>query len=130
MTQLRTIYFVYDADGGILGKVKYWINKNILKKGSSCELCDITHGTFFVRDTWLRFVAELEQKYKVEVLHRNELPISIREINFSFPCVIGETDKEFKEIVNREAFKDFENLSNVTELREFFLKTVLTLNRE
>ena len=32
MTQLRTIYFVYDADGGILGKVKYWVNKNILKK--------------------------------------------------------------------------------------------------
>ena len=48
--QLKTIYFVYDADGGILGKVKYWVNKNILKTGSACELCDITHGTFFVRD--------------------------------------------------------------------------------
>ena len=71
MVQPRTIYFVYDADGGILGKVKYWINKNILKTGSACELCDITHGTFFVRDAWLKFVAELEHKYKVEVLHRN-----------------------------------------------------------
>ena len=80
--QLKTIYFVYDADGGILGKVKYWVNKNILKKGSACELCDITHGTFFVRDAWLKFIAELEQEYKVEVLHRNELPINIRERNF------------------------------------------------
>ena len=125
MMHLRTIYFVYDADNGILGKVKYWINKNILKKGSACELCDITHGTFFVREAWLKFVAELDQKYKVEVLHRNELPISIREINFSFPCVIGETDKELKEIINREAFKDFENLSHVTELRELFFEKLL-----
>ena len=125
MTQLRIIYFVYDADGGILGKVKYWINKNILKKGSACELCDITHGTFFVREAWLRFVAELEQKYKVEVLHRNELPISIRKRNFLFPCVIGESDEELIEIVNREAFKDFENLSNVTELRELFFEKLL-----
>ena len=115
MMHLRTIYFVYDADNGILGKVKYWINKNILKKGSACELCDITHGTFFVRKAWLKFVVELEQKYKVEVLHRNELPIKIRERNFLFPCVIGESDKELKEIVNRAAFKDFENLSNVKE---------------
>ena len=57
-------------------------------------------------------------EYKVEVLHRNELPINIRERNFLFPCVIVETDKELKEIINRAAFKDFENLSNVTELRK------------
>ena len=125
MAQPRTIYFVYDADGGILGKVKYWINKNILKKSSACELCDITHGTFFVRDSWLKFIAELEQEYKVEVLHRNELPIKIQKRSFSFPCVISETDKELKEIVNRAAFKDFENLSNVTELKELFFEKLL-----
>ena len=125
MTQFRTIYFVYDADGGILGKVKYWVNKNILKKSSACELCDITHGIFFVRDAWLEFVAELKQKYNVEVLHRNELPTKVREKFFSFPCVIGESDKELKEIVNRAAFKDFENLSNVTELRELFFEKLL-----
>ena len=89
------------------------------------QLCDITHGTFFVRDAWLKFVAELEQKYKVEVLHRNELPTKVRERNFLFPCVIGESDKDLKEIVNRAAFKDFENLSNVTELRELFFEKLL-----
>lgn len=125
MTQLRTIYFVYDADGGILGKVKYWVNKNILKKGSACELCDITHGTLFVREAWLKFVTELEQEYKVEVLHRNELPTKVRERNFLFPCVIGESDKELKEIVDSAAFKDFENLSNVTELRELLFNKLL-----
>ena len=103
----------------------YWVNKNILKKGSACELCDITHGTFFVRDAWLKFVAELEQDYKVEVLHRNELPTKVRERNFLFPCVIVETDKELKEIINRAAFKDFENLSNVTELRKQLFEKLL-----
>ena len=125
MVQPRTIYFVYDADGGTLGKVKYWINKNILKGNNACELCDISHGTFFVKDAWLKFIAELEQEYKVEVLHRNELPINIRERNFLFPCVIVETDKELKEIVKRAAFKDFENLSNVTELRKQLFEKLL-----
>tara|TARA_Y100000816_G_scaffold236561_1_gene182437 strand:+ start:1121 stop:1498 length:378 start_codon:yes stop_codon:yes gene_type:complete len=125
MAQPRIIYFVYDADGGILGKVKYWISKNILKKSSACELCDITHGTFFVRDSWLKFIAELEQEYKVEVLHRNELPINIRERNFLFPCVIVETDKELKEIIDRASFKDFEILSNVTELRKQLFEKLL-----
>ena len=34
MTQLKKIYFIYDADGGLWNEVKYWINKNLLKKAS------------------------------------------------------------------------------------------------
>ena len=125
MIQVKNIYFIYDADGGILNEIKYWVNKNILKKDSACELCDISHGKIFVRLEWLKFIKELKTKYKVEVLHRNELPTKVRERNFLFPCVIGESDKDLKEIVNRAAFKDFENLSNVTELRELFFEKLL-----
>jgi len=25
MTQLKSIYFIYDADGGILNEIKYWL---------------------------------------------------------------------------------------------------------
>ena len=67
MSQIKNIYFIYDADGGIFNEIKYWVNKNILKKQSACELCDISHGKFFVRSEWLKFVKELKAKYKVEV---------------------------------------------------------------
>ena len=121
MTQFKNIYFIYDADGGILNEIKYWVNKNILKKDSACELCDISHGKFFVRLEWLKFVQELKTKYKVEVLHRNELPMKIEEKNFQLPCVIGETDNELIEIVNKTTFKGLEKLSNVEDLKaEFF----------
>ena len=124
MTQLKSIYFIYDADGGILNEIKYWVNKNILKKDSVCELCDISHGKFFVRLEWLKFIKELQTKYKVEVLHRNELPKKIEERNFQLPCVVGETDDELIEIVNKTTFQDLENLSNVEDLKTEFFKQI------
>ena len=125
MSEFKNIYFIYDADGGMLNEIKYWINKNILKKDSACELCDISHGKLFVRMEWLKFIKELKTKYKVEVLHRNELPRKIQENNFQLPCVIGETDQGLKEIFNKTAFKDLENLKNVKELRAKFFEKVL-----
>tara|TARA_B100001109_G_scaffold248001_1_gene238380 strand:+ start:651 stop:1028 length:378 start_codon:yes stop_codon:yes gene_type:complete len=125
MGQIKNIYFIYDADGGILNEIKYWVNKNILKKHSACELCDISHGKLFVRLEWLKFIKELKTKYKVEVLHRNELPMKIQEQNFQLPCIIGETDDVLIEIVNKTTFQDLENLSNVKDLRAEFSKEVL-----
>jgi hypothetical protein len=124
MSKFKSIYFIYDADGGMLNEIKYWINKNILKKDSACELCEISHGKLFVRMEWLKFIKELRTKYKVEVLHRNELPRKIQENNFQLPCVIGETDQGLKEIFNKTAFKDLENLKNVKELRAQFFEKI------
>ena len=124
MIQFKNIYFIYDADGGILNEIKYWVNKNILKKDSACELCDISHGKIFVRLEWLKFIKELKTKYKVEVLHRNELPMKIKERNFQLPCIIGETDDELIEIVNKTTFQDLENLSNVEDLKTEFFKQI------
>ena len=124
MIQVKNIYFIYDADGGILNEIKYWVNKNILKKDSACELCDISHGKIFVRLEWLKFIKELKTKYKVEVLHRNELPMKIKERNFQLPCIIGETDDELIEIVNKTTFQDLENLNNVEDLKTELFKHV------
>ena len=124
MIQVKNIYFIYDADGGILNEIKYWVNKNILKKDSACELCDISHGKFFVRLEWLKFIKELKTKYKVRVLHGNELPKKIEERNFQLPCIIGETDDELIEIVNKNTFQDLENLSNVEDLKTELFKQV------
>ena len=124
MSQFKSIYFIYDADGGMLNEIKYWINKSILKKDSACELCDISHGKLFVRMEWLKFIKELKTEYEVEVLHRNELPRKILEYSFQLPCVIGETDQGLKEIFNKTAFKDLENLKNVNELRAQFFEKI------
>ncbi|MFT7466360.1 MAG: hypothetical protein ACI9GY_000732, partial [Brevundimonas sp.] len=74
MKNFKTIYFIYDADGGMWNGIKYWYQKNILEGGSACELCDISHSKYFVRLEWLQFIRELKKEYKVKVLHRNEIP--------------------------------------------------------
>ena len=127
MIQLKKIYFIYDADGGLWNEIKYWINKNLLNKRSACELCDISHSKFFVRLEWLTFIRELKNHYKVKVLHRNEVPQNIQDKNYQFPCVIGETENGLIEILNKIAFKDYGNLKSVKELEEQFFQKLAIL---
>ena len=127
MIQLKKIYFIYDADGGLWNEIKYWINKNLLNKRSACELCDISHSKFFVRLEWLTFIRELKNHYKVKVLHRNEVPQNIQDKNYQYPCVIGETENELIEILNKIAFKDYGNLKSVKELEEQFFQKLAIL---
>ena len=127
MTQLKKIYFIYDADGGLLNEVIYWINKNLLNKTSACELCDISHSKFFVRFEWLSFIKELKNHYQVKVLHRNELPQNIQDKNYQFPCVIGETENELIEILTKIAIIDYGNPTSVKELKEQFFQKLAIL---
>ena len=127
MIQLKSVYFIYNADGGIWNEIKYWINKNLLKKKNECELCDISHSKFFVRFEWLKFIKELKKQYKVKVLHRNEIPKNIQDKNYKFPCVIGETENEMIEIFSKIAFKDYGNPTNVKELKEQFFQKLAIL---
>jgi hypothetical protein len=116
--QFKTIYFIYNADGGLLNEIKYWINKNLLNKQNACELCDISHSKIFVRSEWSQFINELKKDHNVEVLHRNEIPTKILEKNYGFPCVIGETENDLIEIINSISFNGFGKTVGMKELRE------------
>ena len=118
MKNLKTIYFVYDADGGVLSEIKYWIDKNILNKKNTCELCDISHGKFFAKSEWLKFIKELRTQHKVVVLHRNELPKKIEEKNYQLPSVIIETEEKMIEIFNKFSFQDLNTSLSIIELRK------------
>ena len=124
MKKFKTIYFIYDADGGLWNEIKYWYQKNILKEGSVCELCDISHSKYFVRLEWLQFINELKKEYKVKVLHRNEIPKNIQEKKYAFPCVIGETENELRQIINKTALIDLGKSTNVKELKEYFSQVI------
>jgi len=118
MKNLKTIYFVYDADGGVLNEITYWIDKNVLNKKNTCELCDISHGKFFAKSEWLKFIKELRTQYKVKVLHRNELPKKIEEQNYQLPSVIIETEEKMIEIFNKFSFQDSNTSLSIIELRK------------
>ena len=117
--QYKTIYFIYNADGGLFNEIKYLYKKYIKKNGSVCELCDISHNKYFVRLDWLRFIRRLKKDYKVKVLHRDEVPQKIEEKNFSYPSVIGETtDNKFIAIMDKISFIDVTKPATVDELEQ------------
>ena len=116
MKNFKAIYFIYNADGGLFNEIKYWIDKNILKRETACELCDISHGKIFMRSEWSKFIKELKKDYKVEVLHRNELPKKILDKGYDFPCVIGETKNDLIEIIDNITLSDFGKTDGLKEL--------------
>jgi hypothetical protein len=118
MKSFKSIYFIYNADGGIFNEIKYWIDKNILKRETACELCDISHGKIFMRSEWSKFIKELKKDYKVEVLHRNELPKKILDKGYDFPCVIGETKNDLIEIIDNITLSNFGKTDGLKELSE------------
>jgi hypothetical protein len=118
MKNFKAIYFIYNADGGVINEIKYWIDKNILKRETACELCDISHGKIFMRSEWSKFIKELKKDYKVEVLHRNELPKKILDKGYDFPCVIGETKNDLIEIIDNITLSNFGKTEGLKELSE------------
>jgi hypothetical protein len=118
MKNFKAIYFIYNADGGIFNEIKYWIDKNILKRETACELCDISHGKIFMRSEWSKFIKELNKDYKVKVLHRNELPKKILDKGYDFPCVIGETKNDLIEIIDNITLSDFGKTDGLKELSQ------------
>ena len=116
--KFKTIYFIYNADGGLINEIKYWIDKNLLKKKNTCELCNISHSKIFVRSEWLQFIKALKKDYKVEILHRNEISKELLEKNYNFPCVIGETESDLIEIIDSKSFTGFGKNDVVKELHE------------
>ena len=127
MTQLKKIYFIYDADGGLWNEIKYWINKNLLKKASACGLCDISHSKFFVRFEWLSFIKELKNHYQVKVLHRNELPQNIQDKNYQFPCMIGETENGLIKILGKISFTKNGNPRSIEDIKYHFAQLLVIL---
>lgn len=60
---------VYDADGGIVGELRYVIGH--LLGTAECALCDITHSPVRRKPTWDRMVADLGVPF--DLRHRDEL---------------------------------------------------------
>ena len=117
--QYKTIYFIYNADGGLFNELKYWYKKHIEKNESACELCDISHHKYFIRPSWLRFIRRLKKEYRVKVLHRDEVPQKIKQENFSYPSVIGETtDNEFIAIMDKISFIDVTKPATVDKMEQ------------
>lgn len=80
---------VYDADGGVVGEVRYVVGH--LLGRTECSLCDITHGPLKRKAAFDALVDRLTTDgHVVEVHHRNEQTSSqARASAGHLPCVLA-----------------------------------------
>ena len=81
------ILLVYNADGGVLGEIAYFVKKGL--GIAKCELCSITHRGLSERPPWRECKGSIDAD--VIGLHRNEL--SSAETAFiagRYPCVVSD----------------------------------------
>ncbi|GGK93400.1 hypothetical protein GCM10007382_11970 [Salinibacterium xinjiangense] len=81
MTEIVGYTGIYNADGGIIGEVRYVIGH--LLGTAECALCDITHSPVRRKPQWDMMVARLA--VPVIVLHRNELDADLLAAAASTP---------------------------------------------
>ena len=103
------IYFIYNADGSFFGEISYFLKK--LSGRDKCKLCDLSHTLIFQKKSWDAFLKELDRPYKV--LHLNELPESIKQLNLTYPSILLEKNDSFEELISRKDFKQIDNLSEL-----------------
>lgn len=69
----RSIVGVYDADGSVVGEVRYWFGARIGR--AHCDLCDISHGTFRTKSSWRRLVESV--RVPITTFHRDDAPAEV-----------------------------------------------------
>jgi hypothetical protein len=107
-----TLYAIYDADGSVLGELRYLRDRCIGK--AECALCDLTHGwNPMGRPAW-------RQRNGVTAsliwLHRDELPEhALHHLRGQLPCIAVDRDGDFDILISREALQGCEGDFNVFE---------------
>ncbi|CAB4885882.1 unannotated protein [freshwater metagenome] len=83
---IERLTFIYDADGSLVGELKYWLGSWI--GVAHCALCDITHHKFGRRRS---FTACADQfGLPIEYLHRDQLSLALGQLTAGkLPCVVG-----------------------------------------
>ena len=93
---------VYDADGGIIGEVRYVV-MHLLGR-AECALCDITHGGLKRKEEFDWMLTRLP--VPAIVLHCNEQPDDLAEATFEqLPCVMGATESGWVRVLDADALR-------------------------
>ena len=99
MGTLRRLVGVYEADGGVIGEVRYAILK--LTGRGHCSLCDVTHRGVKPKSEWRVLCDGLTVPF--DLVHLNERsPAIVEASEGATPCVLAEVDDGLVLILGRD----------------------------
>jgi len=86
---IRALTGVYDADGSLIGELRYWVGARLGR--AHCALCDITHGSVRERPAWRECRDGLAVPF--ETVHRDEqTPTVAGATAGTYPAVVATLD--------------------------------------
>lgn len=88
MRRAISLIGVYDADGTVVGEIRYWLGARV--GVTHCSLCGVTHGLFTERAAWRDWRASLTVPF--ELFHRDDMPGDVAAATSSLPVVVARTD--------------------------------------
>jgi hypothetical protein len=98
--QVRRLIGVYNAEGSLLGELRYLIGR--ARRTAHCALCDVTHGHLRKKRAFSEFQASYPAP--IELLHLDEQPDGIAAVTRGrTPCVLAETADGYRMLLDTDA---------------------------
>jgi len=114
------LVFVYNADSGLFNTVTDIAHKLLSPKTYECNLCSITHGIFSVRETWVKFLQELDAE--CEFLHKDEFVKVNPDLGEPFPAIFKMQNNQPELWIDASSIN---KLSSVDDLRQAIIDKLL-----
>ena len=108
---MKQLIFVYNAQSGLINRVRDMGNKLISPSTYSCNLCVITHNTFSEKRVWARF--RKQGKIDMAFYHYDEFENIFPGLDFDYPVVLLKTGEQLTELLSAE---ELNHMSNVEDL--------------
>ena len=84
-----SLYAIYDADGSLVGELRYLVDKFLGR--ANCALCELSHGWHPAgKRAWRQQQGATTQ---LSWLHKDEVPLHVlTQVSESLPCIAMETN--------------------------------------
>ncbi len=83
---MRTLIFIYNADGGLLNAAGDAVHKLVNPATYPCSLCALTYGTVSMRGTWRAFLGTTG--LPVLFLYRDEFRADLDRRDLPLPAIL------------------------------------------
>ena len=115
ITNNNTLIFVYNSDATIKAAVTDFVTRFVAPDKYSCNLCKVTYGMVFKKQSWQEFLDTLPNR-KI-FFHRDEFfkkYSKYREVKL--PAIFVDFDEKLETLVSAEEINKVEDLEGLKKL--------------
>ena len=111
----NTLVFVYNSDGTLKAAAVDFVTRLVTPDKYSCNLCMVTYGSMFKKQSWRAFLDTLPNK--IIFLHRDEFLKQYPEYrNIKLPVVLTDSCEKLETLVSAEEIQTVKDLEGLKKL--------------